>query len=120
MKLFKIALLLMSLVFVSNAQVKKTASTSAVTSKSIVTKKATVTYYCLKSNRMANGKRVAPGYVAADIRYYKMGSRIYLNGVPYIVGDTGSDIRGPHRFDVWVKSCSSALKLGRKKMFLEL
>lgn len=91
-------------------KIKKTVSVGRI---------ATISYYCLKG-RMANGKHTSIGYVAADTRFYKMGSKIKLNGTTYTIGDTGSAIRGPLRFDIYVNSCSQARTLGKKKMFLEL
>lgn len=97
----------------SYSQIKKTSINEAVGYK-----KAVVTAYCLKGSRMANGKFPTENSVAADLRYYKLGSRINLNGKSYIVSDTGSAIKGKYRFDIYIHSCRSAKKFGVKTLFL--
>lgn len=113
MRMLKTIMIALVLIVSINAQqklVKKTTNVGRI---------ANISYYCLKG-RMANGKNVQSGYVAADTRYYKMGTKLKLNGITYVVGDKGSAIQGPLRFDIYVNSCSLARQLGRKKMFLEL
>lgn len=91
-----------------NAQVVKTASVEAVGYKSYV-----ATAYCLQG-KMANGQRVHSGAVAVDPRVIPLGSQIDILGLgTFTAKDTGGDIKG-NRLDLWVPSCSQALKFGRK------
>jgi 3D (Asp-Asp-Asp) domain-containing protein len=71
---------------------------------------AKCTTYCEKcpdggGTRTRWGTRIRRGIVAADPRYWGPGSVVYI-GPPVdeilIVEDTGSSVRGPHRFDVCV------------------
>ena len=76
------------------------------------------TAYCLKG-RTATGGGVRRGIVAADPRILPLGTRIYINAGSYsgsyIVADTGGAVRGKI-LDVWVPTCSEAVKFGRKKV----
>ncbi|MGB9499993.1 MAG: 3D domain-containing protein [Dissulfuribacterales bacterium] len=55
------------------------------------------------------------GTIAADTRYYKFGTRMYVPGYGYgIIEDRGGAIKGPTRLDLFYSSHSEALKWGRK------
>lgn len=74
------------------------------------------TAYCLQG-RMANGGGVRRGIVAADPRVLPLGTRIQIAAGSYsgtyTVADTGGAIRG-RILDIWVPSCSEAMRFGRK------
>lgn len=74
------------------------------------------TAYCLKG-RTATGGSVRRGIVAADPRVLPLGSRISINAGAYsgtyTVADTGGAVRG-RILDIWVSSCSEAVRFGRK------
>ena len=76
------------------------------------------TAYCLKG-RTAVGGAVRRGIVAADPRILPLGTRIFINAGSYsgsyVVADTGGMVRGKI-LDVWVPSCSEAIKFGRKSV----
>ena len=95
------------------------ASTEAKTEKAgLKTNLFKATAYCLKG-RTANGGGVRRGIVAADPRVLPLGTRIQINSGSYsgtyIVADTGGAVRG-RILDVWVPSCSEALRFGRKSI----
>ena len=57
--------------------------------------------------RTASGKVLAESdsfkAVAADNRYYAFGTKLYMEGIGIVtVVDTGGDIQGPSRFDLFV------------------
>ena len=72
--------------------------------------------YCVT----ASGYKLKPSdamtKVAADTRYYKFGQRIHIDGIgPAVVVDTGGDIKGANRFDVYVgEDVGKAMKLGKQ------
>lgn len=74
------------------------------------------TAYCLRG-RTATGGGVRRGIVAADPRVLPMGSRVQLNAGAYsgsyVVTDTGGRIKG-RILDIWVPSCSEAIRFGRR------
>ena len=74
------------------------------------------TAYCLQG-RTASGGGVRRGIVAADPRVLPLGTRIQINGGAYsgtyTVADTGGAIKG-RILDIWVPSCSEAIRFGRK------
>lgn len=76
------------------------------------------TAYCLKG-RTANGGGVRRGIVAADPRVLPLGTRIQITAGTYsgtyIVADTGGAVRG-RILDVWVPSCSEAMRFGRRSV----
>ena len=80
------------------------------------------TAYCLKG-RTANGGGVRRGIVAADPRVLPLGTRIQINAGSYsgtyTVADTGGAVRG-RVLDVWVPSCSEALRFGRKSISVSI
>lgn len=81
------------------------------------TDKYIATAYCLQGIT-ASGTRVRSGIIAADPRLHKLGSKVKVNGTVYIVTDTGGKIKGK-RIDIWMKSCSSARKFGRRVVQLD-
>ena len=78
----------------------------------------TATAYCLKG-RTALGHGVRRGIIAADPRVLRLGSRVNLGAGAYsgqyLVSDTGGAVRG-RRIDIWVPSCSEAVRFGRKSI----
>jgi 3D (Asp-Asp-Asp) domain-containing protein len=62
----------------------------------------------------ATGATVKPGItVAVDPRYWKLGTKFYIEGYGYVVAeDTGSKINGPHAMDVSVETKDEAFKKG--------
>ena len=76
------------------------------------------TAYCLKG-RTASGGGVRRGIVAADPRVLPLGTRIQITSGAYsgtyLVADTGGVIRG-RILDIWVPSCSEAIRFGRKNI----
>ena len=65
----------------------------------------------------ASGKPIIAGVsVAVDTKYWKLGTKFYVEGLGYVVAmDTGSAVKGKYRFDYAVFDRSYALKLGRQK-----
>ena len=58
----------------------------------------------------ASGTRAHPGTLAADTRYYPMGTVIYIPGYGYgVVEDRGGDIKGRHRLDLFYNTHKEAL-----------
>lgn len=111
-KLLLCGLLLSTNIF---GQVKKI---SYINKTSYVGMKVKVSAYCLKGSKTAMGKIPVEGIVAGDPRYYKLGSYIRLNGRKFLVADTGGNIKGINRFDIYIYSCSQAKKFGIQSMFL--
>ncbi len=76
------------------------------------------TAYCLKG-RTASGGSVRRGIVAADPRILPLGTRINISAGSYsgtyTVADTGGSIKG-RILDIWVPSCSEAIRFGRKSI----
>lgn len=76
------------------------------------------TAYCLQG-RTALGSGVRRGIVAADPRILPLGTRIQVSAGSYsgtyTVADTGGAVRG-RILDVWVPSCSEAVRFGRKSV----
>ena len=76
------------------------------------------TAYCLRG-KTANGGSVRRGIVAADPRVLPLGSRIQINAGSYsgtyTVTDTGGSVRG-RKLDIWVPSCSEAVRFGRRNI----
>jgi 3D (Asp-Asp-Asp) domain-containing protein len=76
------------------------------------------TAYCLKG-RTATGGSVRRGIVAADPRILPLGTRITIDAGSYsgtyTVADTGGAVRG-RILDIWVPSCSEAVRFGRKSI----
>jgi 3D (Asp-Asp-Asp) domain-containing protein len=76
------------------------------------------TAYCLKG-KTAMGGIVRRGIVAADPRILPLGTRINVTAGSYsgtyTVADTGGAVRG-RILDIWVPSCSEAIRFGRKSI----
>ena len=65
----------------------------------------------------ASGTRAKPGTIAADTRYYPMGTVLFVPGYGYgVVEDRGGDIRGRHRLDLFYNTHNEARQWGRKKL----
>lgn len=65
----------------------------------------------------ASGTKAKPGTLAADTRYYPMGTVFYIPGYGYgIVEDRGGDIKGRHRLDLFYNTHREARHWGRKKL----
>jgi 3D (Asp-Asp-Asp) domain-containing protein len=63
----------------------------------------------------ASGTRAKPGTIAADPRYYPFGTILYVPGYGYgRVEDTGGDIKGRGRLDLFFHTHEEAKKWGRK------
>lgn len=65
-------------------------------------------------SRTASGEKVRNGLVAADTRFYPFGTNLLINGSVYRVSDTGGDIKGANRLDIFMNSCQAARNFGRK------
>ena len=80
------------------------------------------TAYCLQG-RTASGSGVRRGIVAADPRVLPLGTRIQVSAGSYsgtyTVADTGGAVRG-RILDVWVPSCSEAVRFGRKNVMVSV
>lgn len=64
----------------------------------------------------ASGTRAKPGTIAADTRYYPMGTVMYIEGYGYgVVEDRGGKIRGRHHIDLFYPTHAEAKAWGRKK-----
>lgn len=62
----------------------------------------------------SDGTKAKKGTIAADIRRYPYGTRMYVPGYGWgVVHDTGSAIKGDH-IDIFFKDRDDALKWGRK------
>lgn len=90
----------------------------SLTDKSAKSGMFRATAYCLKG-RTANGGGVRRGIVAADPRILPLGTRIQITAGAYsgtyTVADTGGAVRG-RILDVWVPSCSEAMRFGRRSI----
>ena len=65
----------------------------------------------------ASGKRAHPGTIAAETRYYPMGTVIYVPGYGYgVVEDRGGDIRGRRRLDLFFNTHREARQWGRREI----
>lgn len=64
----------------------------------------------------ASGKPIVAGVsIAVDTKYWKLGTKFYIEGLGYVVAmDTGSAVKGKYRFDYAVFDKSFAYKLGRQ------
>ena len=65
----------------------------------------------------ASGTRAHPGTIAADTRYYPIGTVIYVPGYGYgVVEDRGGDIRGRRRLDLFFNTHQEARQWGRRRV----
>lgn len=63
----------------------------------------------------ASGTTAKPGTIAADTRYYPFGTILYVPGYGYgRVEDTGGDIKGRGRLDLFFHTHGEAKQWGRK------
>lgn len=73
--------------------------------------------YCLSASGHRLTQADAWKAVAADPAHYKFGQRLYIEGVgDVVVRDTGGDIKGPNRLDLFVGETDvrAALNWGRR------
>ncbi len=65
----------------------------------------------------ASGKPIIAGVsIAVDNKYWKMGTKFYIEGLGYVVAmDTGSAVKGRNRFDYAVFDVDYAKQIGRRK-----
>ena len=57
------------------------------------------------------------GTIAADTKYYRFGTRMYVPGYGWgVVEDRGSAIKGQNRLDLYMDTHGKALKWGRRKL----
>jgi len=57
------------------------------------------------------------GTIAADTKFYKFGTRIYVPGYGMgVVEDRGGAIKGPTRLDLYYDSHAEAREWGRRKV----
>ncbi len=65
----------------------------------------------------ASGAKAKPGTIAADTRYYPMGTVFYIPGYGYgVVEDRGGAIKGRHRLDLYHNTHQQARQWGRQKL----
>lgn len=65
----------------------------------------------------ASGTMAKPGTIAADTRYYPFGTILYIPGYGYgRVEDTGGDIKGRARMDLYFNTHEQAKKWGRRTL----
>lgn len=61
------------------------------------------------------------GTIAADTRYYPFGTKMYVPGYGWgIVQDTGGDIKGPDRLDIFFRSHRRTLGWGRQQVDVKI
>ena len=80
------------------------------------------TAYCLKG-KTASGRQASIGTSAADPKFLKLGTRVYIRAGSYtghyVVRDTGGRIKG-RRIDIFVGSRREALNFGYKRVTLRV
>jgi 3D (Asp-Asp-Asp) domain-containing protein len=95
---------------------------NATTDKKATFNAFRATAYCLKG-RTAVGGSVRRGIVAADPRILPLGTRIQMTAGSYtgtyVVADTGGAVRG-RILDVWVPTCSEAMRFGRRSVTVSI
>jgi 3D (Asp-Asp-Asp) domain-containing protein len=105
---------------VKTAEAKNSAGSMKLEGSSLGAFKATA--YCLRGIT-ASGSGVRRGIVAADPRVLPLGSRIQISAGAYsgtyTVADTGGVIKG-RILDIWVPSCSEAIRFGRRTIGVSL
>lgn len=67
-----------------------------------------------------SGLPVGLGVAAADPTYYPPGTLIKVDGRYYVVADTGSEIKGPDRFDLYVASDAVADAAGSRLEWVDV
>lgn len=102
----------------TNNQPTKIEESDAIGEIVLESKTFRATAYCLRG-RTATGGNVRRGIVAADPRVLPLGTRIQLNAGAYsgtyTVADTGGSVKG-RILDIWVPSCSEAMRFGRRNV----
>jgi 3D (Asp-Asp-Asp) domain-containing protein len=69
----------------------------------------------------ASGTKARKGTIAADRRYYRFGTVLYIPGYGYgRVEDTGRAIQGPSRIDLFFGSHQQALNWGRRRVSVKV
>jgi len=64
----------------------------------------------------ADGTKAIKGTIAADTRYYRFDTKMYIPGYGYgTVHDRGGEIKGKNRIDIFFKTHKQALEWGRQK-----
>lgn len=104
-------------------KVEKTAMVSKSKARRLVSKGTFIaTAYCLRG-RTAMGHKVRKGLIAADRRVIPLGTHVNIEGGKYsgdyLVSDTGGKIKGK-RIDIWMASCSEAIRFGRRRVTVNL
>lgn len=66
----------------------------------------------------ASGAKATPGVtIAVDTRYWKLGTKFYIEGFGYVVAqDTGGAIKGRNKIDICVSTKEEARKLGVQQL----
>ena len=65
----------------------------------------------------ADGTKAKKGTIAADIKFYPFGTKMYVPGYGWgEVHDAGSAIKGPARIDVFFSNHNDAMKWGKKRL----
>lgn len=73
-----------------------------------------------KVGQTASGKQAKPGTIAADTKYYPLGTIMYVPGYGYgRVEDRGGAIKGQH-IDLYFKSHKQALQWGRQSRSVKI
>ena len=86
---------------------------------------ATVTAYCgaCSGNVGCRDNRLHVGDCAADPRWHKDGEKVWIQGFGVLtVRDTGGDIKGRDRFDVYLGACGQCRcgeRVGRKRLLTQ-
>ena len=66
--------------------------------------------YCVTASGLRLQQSDAWKYVAADPKHYRLGQQIRIDGIgSVVVADTGGDIKGPNRFDIFVGEADTVL-----------
>jgi len=69
----------------------------------------------------ASGTKARKGTIAADTRYFPLGTVMKVPGYGYgRVEDRGSAIKGPARIDLFFKTHQQALEWGRQRMRVQV
>lgn len=67
---------------------------------------------------LANGKKIRKNIVAADLRYYPIGTLFYVPeiGKTFEVKDTGQGVKGKHHIDIYIEDYVDAIRWGNPKL----
>ncbi|MDD3186088.1 MAG: 3D domain-containing protein [Anaerostipes sp.] len=123
LKLKKVKLLVLTMMFMLIAGFTFTGSTSTQAKAKKVTYlgKYKLTAYCgCRScsggwgNRTASGKKAKAGRtIAVDKRKIKLGTKVKIKGKTYVAEDVGGGVKGKH-IDIYFTSHKKVKKFGRK------